>query len=179
MNIKNAIALSAWAVVLLLMAFPILGMKTEDGGNWPQFHRDAAHNGSNNIAAPGSNQTAWISEKIGAQEGSSVAVSEGRVFVNCVDHLVCLDLQSGKLLWKTSDDDGIGEWRCSPALADGLLFLGKTEDMNYRALYALNSSTGETVWSYPAGGSSPAVAAGMVFTIGEGRVYALGRGGQA
>ncbi len=33
------------------------------------------------------------------------------------------------------------------------------------------------VWSYPAGGSSPAVAGGMVFTIGGGRVYAFGQGG--
>jgi len=37
----------------------------------------------------------------------------------------------------------------------------------------------ELLRSYPAGGSSPAVAGGMVFTIGSGRVYAFGRGGDA
>lgn len=48
------------------------------------------------------------------------------------------------------------------------------------ALCALDASTGEmVVRSYPAGGSSPAVAGGMVFTIGSGKVYAFGRGGDA
>ena len=44
------------------------------------------------------------------------------------------------------------------------------------ALCALNASTGKAVWSYPAGGSSPAVAGGMVFTMGSGKIYAFGRG---
>ncbi|HNU40739.1 MAG TPA: PQQ-binding-like beta-propeller repeat protein, partial [Methanothrix sp.] len=91
----------------------------------------------------------------------------------------CLDAETGDLIWKTTADEGIGEWRCSPAHADGLLFVGRTENMNYTALYALNASTGETVWSYPAGGSSPAIAGGMVFTIGQGRVHAIGQGGDA
>ncbi len=86
----------------------------------------------------------------------------------------CFNSSTGDLIWSTSDDEGIGEWRCSPAYADGMLFVGKTENMNYAELYALNASTGKTVWSYPAGGSSPAVAGGMVFTIGQGRVYAFG-----
>lgn len=90
----------------------------------------------------------------------------------------CFDADSGDLLWNTSLEDAIGEWRCSPAYADGLLFVGKTENMNYAALCALNASTGEMVWSHPAGGSSPAVADGMVFSIGSGRVYAFGQGGR-
>ena len=89
----------------------------------------------------------------------------------------CFDANTGDLLWKTSEDDGIGEWRCSPAYARGLLLVGKTENMNYVALCALNATTGETVWRYPAGGSAPAVADGMVFSSGGGRVYALGQGG--
>jgi len=89
----------------------------------------------------------------------------------------CFDAKTGDLIWRTQVDDGIGEWRCSPAYADGLLFVGQTENMNYTTLHALNASTGEIVWSYPAGGSSPAVAGGMVFTIGSGKVYAFGRGG--
>ena len=88
----------------------------------------------------------------------------------------CFDAKTGDLIWKTPE---IGEWRCSPAYADGLLFIGKTENMNYTALYALNVGTGETVWSYPAGGSSPSLAGGWVFTIGQGRVHAFGRAGDA
>lgn len=86
----------------------------------------------------------------------------------------CFDASTGDLIWKTPEDEGIGEWRCSPAYADGQVFVGKTENMDYVALYALNANTGETIWSYPAGGSAPVVADGMLFTIGSGRVYAFG-----
>jgi outer membrane protein assembly factor BamB len=91
----------------------------------------------------------------------------------------CFNASSGELLWKTPAEEGIGEWRCSPAYADGLLFVGRTENMNYTSLHALNASTGEMVWSYPAGGSTPSVAGGMIFSIGSSKVYAFGRGGEA
>jgi len=396
---KKPGALAAWAVAVLMISLIATGVSAENGGDWPQFHLDAAHRGASDFGAPRSNETAWISRDIGAQEGSSVAIADGKVLVNCVENLVCLDqlsgevlwnasfearpdicqvwgaspaysdgkvflsalkticlnasdgkllwsyahptgkgavdggpavadgrvltsdwdghhyycldeetgnelwrftvqgnaqstpaisggrvvlsgwewglggrvyclnldngteiwnlstenspcgsvalskdtaylttynfegdgdvlslslqngsllwkesiartdctpvlvpgriyvcggtdgysdkatycldAETGELIWKTSADEGIGEWRCSPAYADGLLFVGRTENMNYTALYALNASTGETVWSYPAGGSSPAIAGGMVFTIGQGRVHAIGQGGDA
>ena len=396
---KKPGALAAWAVAVLMSALIATGVSAETAGDWPQFHLDAAHRGASDSGAPRSNETAWISQDIGAQEGSSVAIADGRVFVNCVENLVCLDqlsgevlwnasfearpdicqvwgaspayddgkiflsalkticlnasdgkllwsyapptgkgavdggpavadgrvltsdwdghhyycldedtgnelwrftvqgnaqstpaisgsrvvlsgwewglggrvyclnldngteiwnlstenspcgsaalskdtaylttynfegdgdvlsvslqngsllwkesiartdctpalvpgrihvcggtdgysdkatycldAETGELIWKTSADEGIGEWRCSPAYADGLLFVGRTENTNYTALYALNASTRETVWSYPAGGSSPAIAGGMVYTIGQGRVHAIGQGGDA
>ena len=396
---KKASALAAWSIAALVLCFIPTGMSAQTAGEWPQFHLDAAHNGATDSKAPLSNETVWKSEDIGAQEGSSVAIADGRIMVNCVDHLVCLDQSSGQILWnasfearpdicqvwgstpacssgrvflsayktlclnasdgkllwsyapptgkgsvdggpavaegrvlvsdwdghhyycldeetgaelwnftvegnaqstpaisgnrvvlsgwewglggrvyclyldngteiwnlstrnspcgsaalsddaayltaysfegdgdvmalslqngsllwqesiartdctpvlvagrvyvcggtdgysekatycldaktgeviwETKADEGIGEWRCSPAYGDGLLFLGNTENMNYTALLALNAGTGETVWSYPAGGSSPAVAAGLVYTIGQGRVYAIGQGGDA
>ena len=93
----------------------------------------------------------------------------------------CFDASSGELLWNTSKEEEIGEWRCSPAYADGLLFVGKTDSNSstYDTLCALNASTGDIVWSYPASGSAPAVAYGMVFSIGAGRVYAFGPGGSS
>lgn len=91
----------------------------------------------------------------------------------------CLDAKTGEVIWETKADEGIGDWRCSPAYAHGLLFVGQTENMNYTALLALNAGTGEPVWSYPGGGSSPAVAGGVAYTIGQGRVYAIGQGGDA
>jgi len=40
----------------------------------------------------------------------------------------CSDAVTGETVWNTSDKEGIGEWRCSPAYADGLLFVKKTEN---------------------------------------------------
>jgi len=86
----------------------------------------------------------------------------------------CFDASSGELIWKTPAKEEIGDWRCSPAYANGLLFSGRADYTEYRGIFALNASSGEKVWSYGEGGSSPAVAGGMMFTIGQGRVYAFG-----
>ncbi len=80
-------------------------------------------------------------------------------------------------MWSTSAPDEIGSWKGSVAVADGKVFSGKPyfsyPVMDFVGTYALDSATGDVIWSYPAGGSSPAVADGMVFTIGGGRVYAF------
>ena len=88
----------------------------------------------------------------------------------------CFDASTGDLIWNTSVADEIGDWKCSPAYADGMVFAGrpKPNSMDFEGTYALNASTGVVVWSYPEGGASPAVADGMVFTVGGGRVYAFG-----
>jgi outer membrane protein assembly factor BamB len=115
------------------------------------------------------------------------ALSEGLLYVcggtdGFSDKITyCFNATNGELIWNTTKEDGIGEWRCSPAYADGLLFVGKTECSNsaYNTLCAINASTGDTVWSYPAGGSAPVIVDGMVFSIGAGSVYAFGPGGNA
>ena len=94
----------------------------------------------------------------------------------------CFNATNGDLLWNTSASDVLGNWKCSVAVADGKVFVGKPYFgggvMDYVGTYAINASTGEIVWSYPEGGSSPAVADGMVFTVGGGRVYAFGGEGR-
>ena len=115
---------------------------------------------------------------------STPAVAYGNVYVcgGClgVSDLMtyCFNATTGELLWNTSASDEIGNWKCSVAVADGKVFVGKPYFeggvMDYVGTYALNASTGEIVWNYPEGGASPAVADGMVFTIGGGRVYSFG-----
>ena len=89
----------------------------------------------------------------------------------------CFNATTGDLIWNTSASDEIGNWKCSVAVADGKAFVGKPyfEDgvMDYVGTCALDADTGEIAWTYPKGGSSPAVADGMVFTVGSGRVYAF------
>lgn len=111
---------------------------------------------------------------------STPAFADNRVYVcgGCEGfsklHTYCFDAHTGELVWRTASEMGIGDWRCSPACADGLVFVGRPDFTDYDGIFALDATTGEVVWSYPAGGSSPAVACGMVFTIGDGRVYAFG-----
>ncbi|CAD6493959.1 MAG: Outer membrane protein assembly factor BamB [Candidatus Argoarchaeum ethanivorans] len=90
----------------------------------------------------------------------------------------CFNATNGDLLWNTSASDKIGNWKCSVAVADGKVFVGKPYFeggvMDYVGTYALDAFTGNIIWSYPKGGSSPAIADGMVFTVGSGKVYAFG-----
>jgi len=120
-----------------------------------------------------------------ARSDSTPALSGGRLYVcggtdGFSDKATyCFDAENGSQIWKTEPQDEIGEWRCSPAYADGLVFVGQTQNMNYTALCALDAITGKMVWSYPAGGSAPAVANGIVYSIGGGKVYAFGDGGRS
>ena len=118
---------------------------------------------------------------------STPAVAYGNVYVTggCYGYsdlqTYCFDAITGELKWNTTPEDGIGGWLCSVAIADEKIFVGtafETED-DYTGLNgtcALDAFTGELIWNSPFGGSSPAVADEMVFTIADGKVYAFGEG---
>ncbi len=86
----------------------------------------------------------------------------------------CFNATDGDLIWSTDPKDNIGDWRCSMARADGLVFVGKPDFDDFGGTVALDAETGDLVWSHPGGGSSPAVSDGIVFSIGGGRVWAFG-----
>ncbi len=114
---------------------------------------------------------------------STPALAYGNVYVcgGCLGFsdlmTYCFNATNGDLLWNTSASDELGNWKCSVAVADGKVFVGKPYFknwvMDYAGTYALDAFTGNIIWSYPKGGSSPAIADGMVFTVGSGRVYAF------
>lgn len=89
------------------------------------------------------------------------------------DTVVCLDLATGKTLWKTAAP-GLPTGRGSsstPCVADGKVFaLGSV------SAYALDAATGKLLWSAPlpqkGPGSSPTAAAGAV-VINAKHLYAL------
>jgi len=116
---------------------------------------------------------------------STPAVAYGNVYVTggCAGYsdiqTYCFNATTGELIWETNVSDGIGGWTQSVAVADGKVLVGKPEagtgmSFDYAGTYALDAFTGDIIWSHPEGGSSPAVADGMVFTIGDGKVYAFG-----
>jgi hypothetical protein len=68
----------------------------------------------------------------------------------------------------------------SPAVANGVVYIGGGYYYAGGGVYALNASTGDLLWNYPTADwvqSSPAVASGMVFVGShDGNVYAFGLG---
>jgi outer membrane protein assembly factor BamB len=77
---------------------------------------------------------------------------------------------TNQTLWKY---ETAGQVLSSPAVVDGVLYVGSSDNKTY----ALNSANGSYIWSYPTGGmvaSSPAVVSSIVYVGSEdGNVYAL------
>jgi len=125
------------------------------------------------------NGTVFWSETV-ERTDSTPALAQGKVYlcggVDGFSNLTtyCFDAATGNLVWRTPLAEKIGDWRCSPAYAQGLIFAGKGNLAEYAGLCALNASTGEPVWSNPGGGASPAIADGMIFSVANGKVYAFG-----
>ena len=78
-----------------------------------------------------------------------------------------------ELVWKFKTDVRNVWFGSSPAIADGVVYIGSLDGR----LYALDARTGEEKWSFKTDGrvySSPAIAGSMVyFGSGDGRLYAL------
>jgi outer membrane protein assembly factor BamB len=87
---------------------------------------------------------------------------------------------NGTLKWSRVNEN-MGGWTDSASVADGYVYVGKESGKNelpnycYNTTYALNATTGATVWSYPQGGATAAIANGKMYTIGnDGYLYRFG-----
>lgn len=103
---------------------------------------------------------------------ASAAYRDGVVYITANGEVAAIKASSGVVLWTAS----IGALS-SPALAKGVLYVGSGDDN----LYALNESTGATLWTVTTGAaveSSPAVGAGQVFVgSDDGFLYAVSPSG--
>jgi outer membrane protein assembly factor BamB/serine/threonine protein kinase len=100
----------------------------------------------------------------------SPAVVNGVVYV-CSNNskLYALDASTGKPRWTASMGSSTESYS-SPAIANGVVYVGGSTDSN---LQAFDATTGKSRWTAPTGGfaySSPAVASGVVYvgTFGNG-----------
>ncbi|PAV13575.1 cell surface protein [Methanosarcina spelaei] len=81
----------------------------------------------------------------------------------------CFNATTGELVWETDPKDKIGFWTCSPAVADGKVYVGTGGS----GIVCLDAYTGKIIWQDEGGGSTPAIVDGVVYSIGkDGRVYA-------
>jgi eukaryotic-like serine/threonine-protein kinase len=83
--------------------------------------------------------------------------------------------KTGIALW-SYDTGGVVD--SSPAVANGVVYVGALHNHVGDSVYALKASTGAKLWSYSTGGdvySSPAVANGLVYIGSDDlNVYAFG-----
>ncbi|NPE28733.1 PQQ-like beta-propeller repeat protein [Methanococcoides sp. SA1] len=82
----------------------------------------------------------------------------------------CFNATTGTLVWGTTKEmNGIGDWTCSPSIADGKVFIGKPSGayMGQTGLVALDAYTGAIVWESPCAGCTAAIADGIVYSIGS------------
>lgn len=109
-----------------------------------------------------------------APNPAAPAIVGNTVYYACRDRFYALDAETGRVLWRYPTDQPLdAQFRTTPAVADGVVYVGAT-DSN---LYALSATSGRHLWSFRAQGailSPPTVVDGVVyFGSSDGRVYAL------
>jgi outer membrane protein assembly factor BamB len=111
----------------------------------------------------------------GAGIASPLAVANGVVYLDTSGpngEVAALSAATGHQLWSFTTGGAIDS--SSPAVANGVVYVGSTDD----TVYALSATTGTELWRFPTGlavESSPAVVNGRVY-IGsdDGNLYAFG-----
>ena len=121
---------------------------------WSQFRGSPLLTGVSASVPPTSLKLLW-SYEAGESIDSSAAIVDGVVYVGVsTGDLLALDLDSGKLRWRYSTGDSIGE--SSPAVGHDAVFIGDLAGV----LHAVSVRTGAQVWTFKTGGevrSSPVI----------------------
>ena len=155
-----------FALVLALAS----GAAAQDGGEWPQFRRDAGLTGIAASPLGHELELKW-SVPLGFSVESSPAIAGGFVYATSLPGvLVKLNLEDGAEAWRYRpgaaeaeagefEEDRFGE--SSPAVADGTVFVGDLMG----TLHAVDAASGEVRWQFATGAeikSSPVVADELV-----------------
>jgi outer membrane protein assembly factor BamB len=171
MKKSKIIIFQSFILILVLMILPATAETTTDE-TWHQFHKDAAHTGSQ-VEGPGSNQLAWMTDNLNATGDSSVVIAENKVFVNCKAGaswssgnawVKALNINDGTLEWSTQVDSVEYSSWSSPAYNNSCIFTSTGEYTT--CIYANNGSvkwTFENPTGLPSCNGGPSVADGKVF----------------
>jgi outer membrane protein assembly factor BamB len=103
---------------------------------------------------------------------SAPAVGEGLVVMHTRNDLVAVDASSGEERWRFETR---GSWS-APTLVDGIVYVG-SQGMGRIGLYLVDAATGQVLWHVRAMGSmnsSPVVAGGVVYAVGNDGLFAFG-----
>jgi outer membrane protein assembly factor BamB len=146
--------------------------KTSSTDWWPTYHHDIGRSGFSTSTAPIHNDTVWVNTTLGAGI-SSPAVIDNRVYIGSGNDLVCMDADTGIVLWRKQTGSFIDS---SPAVVNGKVYIGSSDGK----IYCFDTA-GTPLWNQPTIGpiaSAPAVAYGNVYVgsqdnAGHGKLYAF------
>jgi len=145
--------------------------ETAPADEWRQFRGTPRLTGNSSTTLPATLKVLWTYD-VGDLIDSSAAIANGVVYVGGGNgDLIALDLASGKLRWKYSTGNLIGE--SSPTVSGSAVYIGDLGGL----VHAVNVADGKGLWTYRTASeikSSPVVADGAVL-IGsyDGSLYAF------
>lgn len=139
--------------------------------NWAQLAFDAGHTACNpyeSILSPTTVEK-LTEEWLHLTEGGPFApvVANGIVYSSdSSGTLIAMNASTGAPLWSYQPDSG-GTWGTSPAVANGVLYLGFYDGLGMAGgLYAFNASNGFPLWTYPVSAAvSPTFANGVIYAF--------------
>ncbi len=136
--------------VLLIVAsamMPVAGQapRATPADEWRQFRGSPQLRGVSASTLPATLKLLWTYESSDPID-SSAAIAGGVVYVGAgTGDLLALDLASGKLLWKYTTGNLIGE--SSPAVGTDAVFVGDLGGL----VHAVNLSDGKPLWTFKTG----------------------------
>jgi eukaryotic-like serine/threonine-protein kinase len=168
----------AAAGLLLSLAVATLGAQqpasappSSPANEWRQFRGSPSLTGLSSSTVPTTLKVLWTYE-LGDIIESSAAIADGVVYVGGGNgDLAALDLESGKLKWKYTTGNLIGE--SSPAVSADTVFVGDLGGL----MHAVRIADGKALWTFKTAAeikSSPVLAEGAVlFGSYDGNLYAV------
>jgi len=168
-------SVSPWPVIAIVVTatLPLAAQApgAAPGTEWRQFRGTPRLTGVSAAALPPTLKLLWTYEA-GDPIDSSAAIVDGVAYVGAgTGDLLALDLASGKLRWKYTTGNLIGE--SSPAVGAGTVYIGDLGGL----VHAVRLGDGTRLWTFQTGAeikSSPAIAGDLVL-IGsyDSHLYAL------
>jgi outer membrane protein assembly factor BamB len=142
---------------------------------WDQFGYGVGHSNSNpyeNSLTPSVVPSLGVLWSVANRaNGATPAITGGRAYVSTAQGIQALSTSTGAVVWSAATSD---YFYGSPALVGGTIYIGSGSG----TVYALNASTGATIWTRPLASqsfyASPVVVGNLVYIATyAGKVYAL------
>jgi len=109
---------------------------------------------------------------LGRSSYASPIVTDDTIYTAFDNRLYSIDRETREMRWWPPFVAG-GNLRSSPALGDGVLYIGSENSL----LYAVDATNGQKLWEFPTGGkvtSSPTLVDGVIYVGShDGKLYAI------